>query len=217
MHAGLPPVMLPLGSTVAFHGTPLAGAWTLMADLKPGESCAGGSGATPLTPAVLVAGTCGGMAPRHPPLFAAPDVAPRCGNLGQVCCASTCQGAYRCDDRTARCLDPQRPSYLTFGQRCNRAAATELSRAFYVPVRDGHGCGEIVSHLADSQEEAAACVRNNSGGPLIIVKSSIHRYDFCKDRRMRVFVPAFSPDDARQCAQHLWPKAQLESGLCDQG
>jgi hypothetical protein len=217
IHAGLPPVMLPLGSTATFQGTPLAGAWILMADLKPGESCSGGGGAVPLAPAVIVAGTCGGVPPLHQPQPTTQDAAPRCGNLGQVCCASTCQGAYRCDDRTARCLDPQRPSYLAAGQRCNRAAATELSRAYYVPVRDGHGCGQIVSHLADSREEAAACTRQNSAGPVTIVGAAIRRYDFCKNHRVRVFVPAFSPDDARQCAQYLWPNTQLEFGLCEQG
>jgi hypothetical protein len=216
IHAGLPPVMLPLGSTATFQGTPLAGTWTLMADLKSGESC-NGRGTAPLTPAVIVSGTCGGVPPRHQPQSVARDVAPRCGNLGQVCCASACQGAYRCDERTARCVDPQRPSYLAVGQRCNRAAATELSRAYYVPVRDGHGCGEIVSHLADSQDEATDCIRQNSGGPVTVIGATIRRYDFCKNHRVRVFVAAFSPDDARQCAQHLWPNAQLESGLCEQG
>ena len=215
-HAGLPPVTLPLESPGVFEGTPLSGPWTLTAALRSGEGCPGpGPGAVALTPAVIVSGTCDGVpAAQQPP--AGPDSAPRCGNLGQPCCAeSRCEDAYQCDGATARCLDPQRPAYLAMGIRCNGAAPTPQSRAFYVPVRDDNGCGEITSVLADSTDEAGACARR--GGRERVVSAAIRRYDFCRNGRVRVFVPAFSTNDAERCARHLWPGGGLEPGLCNGG
>ena len=217
-HAGLPPVTLPLDSAAVLQGTPLSGTWTLTAALRAGESCpGGGAGPAVLTPAVIVAGTCNGVpAVEQPPSAGSSGGAPRCGNLGQPCCAGqSCEGAYRCDAATARCLDPQRPAYLDTGVRCNGAAPTPQSRAFYLGVRDGNGCGEIASLLADSPDEASACARR--GGRERVVAAVIRRYDFCRNGRVRVFVPAFSTDDAERCARHLWPGGPLAPGLCGGG
>ena len=212
-HAGLPPVTVPLASTAVFEGKPLAGLWTLTAALKPGESCVAGQGTVPLTPSVVVSGTCDGMPARLPGGAKASDGAPRCGNLGQACCQNaTCEGAYRCDVQTARCWDPRRPAFLTTGLRCNGMPATPLSRGYYVGVRDANGCGEVVTQLADSREEAEACVPQAPGPAL--GSTSIRRYDFCRGGRVRVFVPAFSKQDAEQCVRHLWPNVSLEPGLC---
>jgi hypothetical protein len=109
-------------------------------------------------------------------------------------------------------LDPQRPAYLTTGVRCNGALATELSRGYYVGVHDGFGCGEIMAQLADSREEANACSLKKPGHE--VVGGSIRRYDFCRAGRVRVYVPAFSEEDAIRCVRHLWPGAVLEPGLC---
>ncbi|HEY2899437.1 MAG TPA: hypothetical protein VGL59_02590, partial [Polyangia bacterium] len=122
VHGGLAPVTLPLGSPASFEGTPLAGIWTLIAPLHPGETC-GGGGAAPLTPAVIVSGTCSGVPAAEQTTAGSADGAPRCGNLGQPCCHDgACEGTYKCDARTLRCLDPQRPAYVTSGARCNGAA-----------------------------------------------------------------------------------------------
>ena len=143
----------------------------------------------------------------------ASDGAPRCGNLGQACCRNaTCEGAYRCDGQTARCWDPQRPAFLTTGARCNGMPATLLSQSYFIGVRDGNGCGEVVAQLADSRLEAEACASKAPGQALD--STSIRRYDFCRGGRVRVFVPAFSEPDAERCVHHLWPNVALEPGLC---
>lgn len=215
VHAGRPPVVLPLNTTAALVGTPLGGPWTLTAALRPGESCEGEGRGTPvLTPAVIVSGTCNGVPPVSQRVTDGVDVAARCGNLEQACCAGgACEGGYVCDRGTTDvCIDPQRPAYVTTGRRCTGEDATAQSQAFYVPVRDGNGCGEIASVLADSPEEAGTCARR--GGRERVLKAAIRRYDFCRDGRVRVFVPAFSTDDAERCARHLWPNRALEPGLC---
>ena len=164
-------------------------------------------------PGVIVTGTCSGIPPRVQPPPALADIAPRCGNLGQACCVGgACEAAYQCDAATARCVDPLRPAYLTSGLRCTGGGATPHSKGFYIGVRDSDGCGEVASVLADSEEEARACARVRGGRR--VTEAAIRRYDFCRDGRVRVYVAAFSPDDAERCAHHLWPNAALDPGLC---
>jgi hypothetical protein len=197
-----------------FRGTPLAGLWTLTGPLQPGESCVAGSPSVPLAPAVVVSGTCGGLPP-HAQRYTSLEGAPRCGNLGQPCCAGNgCEGRYRCDGEARSCVDPQRPSAISSGQRCNQRPATAHSRTFVVAIRDQFGCGEILVLLADSREEANACARKSVGGATTIQDGSGRQFDFCRDGRARIHVVAFSEDDALACARHHWPAGRLDAGFC---
>jgi hypothetical protein len=213
-HGGLPPVTVTKGSMTIFRGTPLAGLWTLTAPLHPGESCVAGSPSALLAPAVIVAGTCGGISSQAQ-RYSGLEGAPRCGYLGQPCCAgNSCEGHYRCAGEGRGCVDPQRPSAITTGTRCNQRPATAQSRTFVVAIRDQFGCGEMLAVLADSREEANACARKSVGGATTIQDGSARQFDYCRDGRTRIHVVAFSEQDARACARHHWPTGRLGVGFC---
>jgi hypothetical protein len=215
-HAGLPAITMPPGATTAFRGTPMGGQWTLTTSLKKGESCAAGASKPPPEPALIVSGTCSGLPRVVQRGSTSADSAPRCGHFGQTCCdGSRCEGRYQCDEAKT-CRDPSRPSAITAGQRCNRRPATALSRTYFVGIRDGNKCGQVLPQLADSVEEANACARAAMGASPMVVDGRLGQFDFCKNRRTQLFVPAFSEQEAAECARRTWPRARVVPGLCEQ-
>jgi hypothetical protein len=215
-HAGLPAITLPPGATTAFRGTPMGGLWRLTTALKKGESCAA-AGKPPPAAALIVSGTCSGLPRVVQRGSKSANSAPRCGFFGQSCCdGGRCEGSYQCDDAKI-CRDTSRPSVVAGGERCSRKPATELSRTYFVGIRDANKCGQLLPQLADSVEEANACARAAGGASSNVVDGGrLGQFDFCKNRRTQLFIPAFSEEDGAECARRKFPRARVVPGLCEQ-
>jgi hypothetical protein len=217
-HGGLPSVTFPPGSLTAFQGTLVRGLWQLSMPLKEGESCTpadAGGGKPPPSPAIILATTCGGLPRVAQPTGRAGD-APRCGQFNQPCCqGQSCSGQYRCSLPAGICVGGLHPlSVKTPGVRCTREPATSSSRSYHVGLRDLKGCGQVLTQLADSQDEANRCSLAHTNFTTTLASGTLTRYAFCKNRRAVVYASAFNDEDAETCIRSRWPRVSLKAGAC---